>query len=156
MPGSGKSTIGRLVARRLNWNFVDLDDVIKEKDGKSHAEILEFDGEKTLLAREEAHTLGLVFSNLVFSPGGSIIYSPKAMEKLRSETRVIYLALPLPEIKKRLGKKINDRGIVGLAKKGIEGLFKERAPQYKAAAHHTVDCLNLRKQEIVKRILQDA
>ena len=114
MPGSGKSTIGKKLAERLKFRFVDLDELIKEKIGRSHAEILEKDGRDALINLENQLTLELNFENTIFSPGGSIIYSLVAMEKLRAETTVIYLELQLQEIQKRLGKNPNSRGIVGL------------------------------------------
>lgn len=154
MPGSGKSTIGKLLADRLQWNFIDLDLLIKEKTGKAHDQILEEAGEKELLRLEEFYTLGLNFNRLIFSPGGSIIYSPAAMEKLKRETAIFYLALPLEEIKIRLGDELYDRGIVGLKEKGIEGLFKERAPAYRACAHHTLNCQGFSEEKIIESIQQ--
>ncbi|MBI4992478.1 MAG: shikimate kinase [Candidatus Harrisonbacteria bacterium] len=153
MPGSGKSTVGKLLASRLNLNFVDLDLLIKEKTGKTHQEILEKSGDKELLKLEEQYTLQLNFANTVFSPGGSIIYSPAAMAKLIRETNIFYLNLPLEEIKKRLGENIDYRGIVGLKEKGIEGLFEERVPAYQSCAHYTLDCHGFDEKRIAEGIL---
>ncbi len=153
MPGAGKSTIGKILAKQLDFQFVDLDILIKEKEGRSHADILEKDGMEALLQAEEKYTLGLDFSKTVFSPGGSIIYSPKAMEKLRDETSVVYLKLPLDELCKRLGRGIKDRGIVGLKTKGLEGLFNERTPLYESFAHHAIDCSKLNDSSISDTII---
>lgn len=162
MPGAGKSTIGKVLADRLGfsagggpasgWKFVDLDVVIKEKEGKSHAEIAKKKGDDALVKIEETYTLGLDFDRVVFSPGGSIVYSPRAMEKLRRETWIIYLDLPFEEIRKRLGENLETRGIVGLAQKGLEGLFAERTPFYQKYAHHIINCLNLSDAEVVQKI----
>lgn len=152
MPGAGKSTIGKLLAKKLGYKFVDLDFLIKEKEGRSHADILEKDGVEALLGVEEKHTLDLDLDKIVFSPGGSIIYSPEAMEKLKDETRIIYLELPLGDIKKRLGKNIETRGIVGLKEKGPENLFQERTPLYESFADHIIHCANLEDKKIVEKI----
>ncbi|HUZ92799.1 MAG TPA: shikimate kinase, partial [Candidatus Paceibacterota bacterium] len=88
MPGSGKSTIGKLLSKRLSFRFIDLDLFIKEKGGESHDTIANVQGESALLGLEEKYALALDLDRAVFSPGGSIIYSKKAMEKLRKETAV--------------------------------------------------------------------
>lgn len=154
MPGAGKSTIGKLLAERLRYKFVDLDILIKEKEGRSHTDILENDGEVKLLKLENDYTLGLDFSKTVFSPGGSIIYSPKAMEKLKSDTTIFYLEMPIGKIRKRLGIGLEKRGIVGLAEKGLQKLFEERTPVYKSYADHTIDCSSLSDKSIANVILQ--
>ena len=97
MPGSGKSTAGKALAKSLGWDFIDLDIYIKEKTGRGHEVILDEDGEKALLALEENFTLGIDLNRVVFSPGGSIIYSRAAMKKLKEETLVVYLETPLAE-----------------------------------------------------------
>lgn len=134
MPGSGKSTAGRTLAEKLGWNFIDLDIYIQEKTGRGHAAILDKDGEKALLALEEKFTLEIDMDRVIFSPGGSIIYSPAAMKKLKKETLIVYLETPLAVVKKRLSGIIHRRGIVGLEKKGITRLFKERKRVYEKAA----------------------
>ena len=154
MPGSGKSTIGKLVAEKLGWNFVDLDLLILEKTGLSCDKVLKEQGRSALLKLENDLTLGLSFTNLVFSPGGSIIYSVAAMEKIKRESKIIYLALPLAEIILRLGDNAdNNRGIVDFKEKGYTGLYAERVPVYERYAHHTIPCLGLTIDKIVEKIL---
>lgn len=140
MPSSGKSTIGKLLAKRLKWKFIDLDDLIKKEEGMNVNEILEQKGEKELLRLENSYTLRQNFSNVVFSPGGSIIYSDEAMGKLKKETTIIYLEAPLKDIKKRIEKHSRKEAVVGLKEKGIVNLFEERAPIYKSNADHVIDC----------------
>lgn len=159
MPGSGKSTIGKIVAQKLGWKFVDLDTLIKEKTKRSHGEILYEDGADELVRLEGLYTNGLDLKNTVFSPGGSIIYSPQAMKKLRGETLIVYLELPLAEIKKRLAASVKCRGmvgvgIVGLKEKGIEALFAERTPAYASLAHQVVRCSGLSQTEIANTIIR--
>jgi len=154
MPGSGKSTIGKLLAEKLGYKFVDLDILIKEKGGCGHEEILEKDGEAELLRLENLYTLDLDLENTIFAPGGSIIYSLPAMEKLRKETNIIYLELPFWEIKNRLGDSIDSRGIVYFREKGIIKLFQERDILYKKFSHKIIPCLGLDKERLIHEILQ--
>jgi shikimate kinase len=153
MPGSGKSTVGRLLAQKLGWQFIDLDVLIKEKSGRSHSEILKQDGERALLILEEKYTLDANLEDTVFSPGGSIIYSKAAIEKLKNDTRIFYLDLPFREIVTRLGEGVQDRGIVGLQSKTLEELFEERTAQYRLAAHHVFDCHGFSEKMIADGIV---
>ncbi len=155
MPGSGKSTIGKLIAHQLGWNFVDLDILILEKTSVSHDKILDEQGQEALLKLENDLTVELPFTNLVFSPGGSIIYSQEAMEKIKHESKIIYLELPLTEIQRRLGNNAdNSRGIVDFKEKGYVGLYTERTPVYERYAHHIIPCLDLDITTIVERVLR--
>ncbi len=156
MPTSGKSTIGKLVADKLGWDFIDLDDLIKEKSGKSYDEILEKDGEKKLLNLENQYTLEINFegSDIIFSPGGSLIYSAEAMEKVAKETKIIYIELPLKEIEIRLGLRPVKGGIVGLKEKGLKKLFEERDVAYRKFADHIIKADNLSEEELVIKVLK--
>ena len=153
MPGSGKSTIGKMVSAKLCVPCVDLDEYIKEREGVSSQQILEQRGEQELLRLEELYTLALDHRGTVFSPGGSIIYSSPAIEKLISETVIVYLAFPLTEIRQRLGKEIGRRGIVGLKEKGLDLLFQERVPLYERCSHHTIFCEGLGRDDVVLKII---
>jgi len=155
MPTSGKSTIGKILAEKLGWHFIDLDDLIKEKTGKSYDEILDQEGEKKLLDLENKYTLELDFENLdiIFSPGGSIIYSPEAMEKIKKETRIIYIELPLNEIENRLELRPIKGGIVGLKEGGLKKLFEERDLVYRDFADNIIKADGFKEIELVEIIL---
>ena len=157
MPGAGKSTIGKQLAKKLDYYFLDLDVFIKEKEGRSHAEIAKAKGDAELLRLEEECALGLTLDKTVFSPGGSIVYSEPAMDKLQKETEIFYLELPFTEIQRRLGRGAKNRGIIGLpgqglAEKGLQGLYDERSALYKKFAHHIINCHYISDEEVVKQI----
>ncbi|MEK7211715.1 MAG: shikimate kinase [Patescibacteria group bacterium] len=152
MPGAGKSTIGKMLAEKLKFGFIDLDDVIQEKEGRSAGVILRERGGDELIRLEESFALSLDFNNAVFAPGGSIIYSSQVMSKLKFETLIIYLKLSLAEIKKRLGGEDENRGIVRLAELGWPALFEERAALYDRWADNTVDCDGLGLDDLLEKI----
>ncbi len=156
MSGVGKSTIGTMVAERLDFAFIDLDAVIKEKEKESHVSILNRVGDRKFLEMEERHALNVPLANAVFSPGGSIVYSARAVEKISDESIVFYLKLPLSQLISRVGHNVgawDRRGIVGLKEKGLEKLFHEREPLYEEVAHHVIACDNLSDEEVVSRIM---
>lgn len=155
MPGSGKSTIGKRLANELGWEFVDLDLVILEKTGISHDKILAEEGRQALLDLENRFTLELQFEKIVFSPGGSLVYSPAAMDKAVKESVMLYLEVPLSEIVSRLGNNAdNSRGIVDFKEKGFAGLFAERTPLFKQYARHTISGAGLTENEVFEAARQ--
>ena len=143
MPGAGKSTIGKLLAKEMGFKFVDIDLLIPSIDKRREEEILAF---------EEGYVLALDCLQTVVAPGGSIVYSKKAMTKLSKETTVIYLKRSFSEIKKRLANKIEGRGIVWHGCKSLEELFKERRPLYNGFAHYKIDCAGLSDKKIIRKI----
>jgi shikimate kinase len=153
MPGAGKSTIGRQLAGRLNWQFIDLDLILEENIGQKLAEFIKEKGEQAFLDLEEKSALKFNLANAVFSPGGSIVYCSKAMKKIKQETAIFFLDLPVEEIKKRLGNNPETRGIIGLASKGLENLFEERRALYKKYSDYVIFCQNGGDEEIIEKIL---
>ncbi|MBI5221092.1 MAG: shikimate kinase [Candidatus Liptonbacteria bacterium] len=154
MSGSGKSTVGKIIAESLAWPFVDLDEVIREKAGMSHADLLAQIGDEEFKRRAEEWALQMDTRGTVFAPGGSIIYYPSVMEKLRAECVVVYLRLSLPEIIRRAGDNAdNHRGIVGFAERGWAGLIAERAPLLEQYAHQALDADDLSAEEAAQNIL---
>lgn len=151
MPGSGKSTIGKFLAKELNLEFVDLDNLIEKKYSSGTQEYIDEHGEDSkdgLIKLEEKETLNLDLRKKVFSPGGSIIYGQKSMRKIKSQTIVIYLKLPLAILKTRLSN-LDTRGIVGLKKYGFNKLFAIRSPHYEKNADITID-ISDESEEITK------
>lgn len=152
MPGSGKSTLGKLLARDLKYKFIDLDELILKEVSLSPHDYMIKNGEQGLLELEEKLTMRLDFKNKIFSPGGSIVFSRKAMEKLKKETMIIYLKVDLKKLKSRI-KNIDTRAIIGLTKFGFDKLFKIRSPLYEAGADITIKITNESSLKIKDKIL---
>ncbi len=149
MPGSGKSTIGKIIAENLGRLFIDLDILIKERTGRSHAEILSEKGGRDFIRMEGNFAMEVNLAGIVFSPGGSIVYSDEAMKKIKNESKIIYLSLSVDEIRERLGGAADGRGIVGLKEKGLDVLFGERDALCRSYADEVLDCGGLSKNDIV-------
>ena len=79
MPGTGKSVVGRALADRLGYNFVDVDDLIVEAAGKTLPEILRTDGLDSFVELEGRVGEDLNFEDTVIATGGSMVLSGKAM-----------------------------------------------------------------------------
>lgn len=154
MPGVGKSTIGKKLAEKLSWKFLDLDIFLREKTQKSPSELIQKIGEPGFLQMEAVATMGLDLQETVFAPGGSIIYAAPAMEKLKKETKIFYLSLPLAEIRKRLEENLETRGIIGLNEKGLENLYRERAALYRKYAGSEISCVDRSPEQIIDDLIQ--
>lgn len=155
MPGSGKSTIGVVLAKVLGYKFIDSDLVIQETYHKLLHELIEEHGIKGFWQIENDVNASIDVTNCVIATGGSAVYGPKAMEHFREIGTVVYLQLPLEEIVERLGD-LNQRGVTLHNGQTITDLYQERLPLYEQYAHITVHCEKKMLREIVKEIAENA
>ena len=142
MAGVGKSTIGRVLAKALDYTFVDLDEYIREKHGKIVQEIIDGENELALMQLEKQRMYEIRLNRRVVALGGSIVYHPNLMEYLRKRTTLVYLYDSFENIEKRLTS-ASKRGIVGLKEKSLRQIYNERKPLYSRYANITVDCRNI-------------
>ena len=151
MPGVGKSTVGVLLAKALSRRFTDTDVLIQAAEGRRLQDIIDSEGLEAFCRTEERYILGLECRGHVIATGGSVVYSAAAMEHLRAGGAVVYLALPLAQLKKRL-RNLDSRGVVMAPGETIEELYEERRPLYEKYAHHVVQCAGLRHEDVVAAI----
>ena len=153
MAGVGKSTIGRSLSEALGLDFIDLDEYIRKKDGKSIQKIIDDEGEQALLELEKRRMYELNLKRTVVSPGGSIIYHPDLMEYLQQNSTLVYL----DDSFENIGRKLTDvpsRGIVGLRGKPLRQVYDERRPLYARYADMTIDSQGKLEDQIVVEILR--
>ena len=137
MPSCGKSTLGRMLAKDLGYDFIDTDDVIIERNGCPLKDILDNEGLDGFIRREEEAVCSVNVENTVIATGGSVVYSPKAMEHLKSLGRIVYICLDYKEVENRLGD-LHERGVAIAPGKTLRDLFDERAPLYNKYANLVV------------------
>lgn len=137
MPGAGKSSAGVLAAKALGMGFVDTDIEIQRIHGKTLSELIASRGTQDFLKLEEEALYTLEAKNCVIATGGSAVFSQKGMEKLKESGTAVYMEVPLPELKKRLGN-IATRGVVCEQGEGIDRLFAKREPLYLLHADITI------------------
>ena len=153
MPGSGKSTIGVLLAKALGMGFVDTDLVIQETYGCLLRDLIKQRGIRGFLEAEEAVICSLHPENCVVATGGSAVCSPRAMEYLQALGRIIYLAVPLGEVERRV-KNITTRGIAMEAGDSLRDVYAARVSLYLRYADCVVDCRDKTIEETVDAVLQ--
>ena len=155
MAGVGKSVIGKELAKELLYRFIDTDELIEKKFNLKLQEIIDQWGEERFLEIEEQTILKLgKLDHSVISPGGSVIYSEKAMKFLKTISVVVFLNAPLENIEKRIPDQ-SMRGIVGLKTKNLIDLFYERLSLYKKYTDQTIEMSeNFRIDTVIKEIIQ--
>ena len=137
MPGSGKSTVGVLLAKMLGYNFIDADLLIQQREGKKLYEILEEKGNAYFAKVEDEVNASIEVENTVIATGGSVVYGEAAMAHLKSIGKVVYLKVPLRELERRI-KNFATRGIQMEPGQTLGDLLDERAPLYEKYADLTV------------------
>jgi shikimate kinase len=152
MPGSGKSTVGIVLAKLISCNFVDTDVLIQISQGRTLQDIVDTEGYMALREIEERILLKLDCFDHVIATGGSAVYSHAAMTHLKSDGVVVFLNVELPILESR----IHDFATRGLAKRpdqSIEDLFEERFVLYTKYADITIECKDLTQEEVCKDII---
>lgn len=153
MPGSGKSTVGVLLAKTLGFDFIDTDLTLQQREGALLQNIINERGTEVFLDLEQAAICSVACENSVISPGGSCVCRERAMAHLKKLGRIVYLRLPLEEVEARLNN-ISTRGIAMEPGQTLRDLYEYRAPLYERWADVTVDCAGQHLEETVAAVLR--
>lgn len=152
--GSGKTSVGRVVADALGCLFLDLDEVIVKKAGRSIPEIFAADGEAAFRELErqalEKTVAKYAESTAVLALGGGTVTVPGAVQLLQEKTLCIYLRATLDTLKENLAGATDGRPLAG---EGWEERLKQREPLYEASAHIILDSDGLTPEEIADEII---
>lgn len=152
MPGCGKSTVGVVLAKAANMDFVDSDLVIQREMGMKLSEIIERHGDDGFRDIENRVNASLDAANSVIATGGSVVYGEEAMRHLKALGKVVYLKLSCAAITERLGD-LHARGVTIRPGWTLRDLYDERCPLYERWADLVIDCEHLRLREVVEAIL---
>ncbi|NLM13783.1 MAG: shikimate kinase [Epulopiscium sp.] len=151
MPGSGKSTLGVILAKTLKMPFVDTDIIIQQNQNRLLQEIIEEDGIDAFLSIEEKAILDLDVEGTVIATGGSVVLKPEGMKYLKEIGFVVYLQLPYMEIEKRI-RNITTRGIVMKKGQSLLQVYDERVPLYEKYADATIRCMGKTMEQITEEV----
>jgi len=154
--GSGKSTVGKIIADELFLSFLDTDEEIETRTGASIDWIFDLEGEDGFRKRESSILQDMAKRNsIVLSTGGGIILSEENRELLSSRGTVFYLATPISVQLERTAKD-KDRPLLknGDPEKILTKLQKDRESLYEAVADHVVNTENKSSQEVASEIIK--
>ncbi len=141
MPGCGKSTVGRQLARQLGRRFVDSDAQIEQEIGGSIREYFEREGEAAFRDIEQA-VIGAITrdDDLVLATGGGVVLRPANRDALHGRCTVFYLRSTAEELARRMRHDTQRPLLQGGDKlRKLRELFRERDPLYRRTAHYVVE-----------------
>jgi shikimate kinase len=139
--GSGKSAVGRRLARDIRAEFVDSDAVIEERTGVEISYIFEKEGETGFRRREQEALEELTdLSGIVLATGGGSVLAPENRSRLAERGRVVYLQASIPQLLERTSHNRNRPLLAkGDPEKTLMGLLEQRDPLYREIADFCVD-----------------
>lgn len=158
--GCGKTVVGRQLAQRLGWSFIDTDQTIEEQAGRTIREIFETDGEMAF-RRMEADLLddALAHQRCVISAGGGAVLARRNRKAIRSNGVCVWLTAPAEELQRRIEAdtrsaaqrpELTNRS--GLQE--VEAVLQARLPVYEATAEHVVSTAGRSIEQVVDAVLE--
>ena len=153
MPGSGKSTVGVILAKSTSHDFIDTDVLIQSQQQQSLQNIMDTQGYLALREIEEQALLGLNLDNHIISTGGSAVYSEAAMHHLKQSSLIVFLNVSQSTLNKRISN-YETRGIAKRPEQSFAELFQERSLLYKRYADITIHSDEMTQDEVCEAILK--
>ena len=154
VPGAGKSTVGQLLAGKLNRDFVDTDQVIEQQAGKSISDIFIQDGEPAFRAHErKVVAQALDNENCVISVGGGALIDADTRRLVASQD-CVWLQAGLSQAVDRVGMNKNRPLLLGNVRGQLADLMAAREPLYIECAKHVVDTNNMTPEQVVEVIVE--
>lgn len=137
-PGSGKSSVGKALAKELDRDFIDVDSRIEDVVGKPIRDIFADEGEEHFRMLEESATLELIQTDAVVSLGGGAVLSQKVRDALKDHD-VVWLKVSIGQATRRVGMNNVRPLLLGNVRGRLIELLRERTPLYEAVATTTID-----------------
>ena len=155
-PGSGKSTVGRVLSQKLNRNFVDTDALIEETTGKKIADIFLINGEEEFRRIEREVVLSALESqDSVISLGGGSVLDEDVQSALSKLPEVIFLDVSISNAAPRVGFNRDRPLLLGNPRQQWIALMEKRRPIYERVATRTISTDNRKAHEVVAELLPE-
>ena len=152
MPGSGKSTVGVILAKMLAKSFLDTDILIQNREMRTLQDIVDREGHMALRRVEERVLLDVDCRDTVIATGGSAAYSEPAMRHLQDIGTVVFLHTDLDTLQRRIGN-YHTRGLAKRPEQSFEDLFAERLQLYRRYAEVVIETSLLGQEEVSELIM---
>lgn len=157
--GSGKTTVGRILADRLGWTFVDTDAEIERIAGSEIPVLFQTEGETAFRDRESSVVRAVCAGEgQVISTGGGVVLRPENVAVLRDAAHVVWLTARPDVIVARVGGRAQTRPVLARGANDllthVLTLLGERGPCYQSAAHRIVDTSDRSPSSVVGEIIR--
>jgi shikimate kinase len=152
MPGSGKSTVGVILAKMIAKRYLDTDILLQNIEKRSLQDIVDKEGHMALREVEQRVLLGIQCRNHIVATGGSAAYSEPAMMHLKSIGIIVFLHADLPTLNRRIHN-YETRGLAKRPDQSFQDLFDERLVLYEKYAEITVQSSNLTQDQVCDAIV---
>ena len=157
--GTGKTVVGKALAKKLNRTFVELDSLIEQKAGKSIPEIFQQDGEVRFREFEIEVTKEIAErENTVIACGGGLVLNKINIDRLKTNSLIVYLTASPEVILKRTSGDRGERPLLNVPDRvsEIRELLEFRKPFYERAADITIDTSKPDISSVVEQIISTA
>jgi len=154
MPGSGKSTVGVILAKMIAKRFLDTDILLQNIEKRSLQDIVDNDGHMALRGVEQKVLLGIQCSNHIIATGGSAAYSEPAMMHLKENGVIVFLHADLTALNQRIHN-YETRGLAKRPDQSFQDLFEERLALYEKYADITIRSSNLTQDQVCDAIVNE-
>jgi shikimate kinase len=160
--GTGKSTVGRRIAHKLGWEFLDTDDEINRLTGRTVRQIFETDGEEFF--RQVEHDVLAAACQLstphVIAGAGGIILRADNRQLLKNSRFVVWLNAPLPVLVERIGQRAakgdGHRPLIdGNPAERLQKLYVERESLYRDVSSIEIDVEGLQVQDVIDKVFTE-
>lgn len=138
--GSGKTTVGNLLAQQLGYGFVDTDNALQEAIGTSIAHLVEKEGWSAFRKKEKETLRRVTADRMVIATGGGIVLAEENRQFMQENGFVMYIDVPVAILTERLQKNPNEASRPSLTGQGlleeIQEIMQEREALYREVAHY--------------------
>jgi len=152
MPGSGKSTVGVILAKMLGLSFLDTDILIQREENRTLQDIVDTDGHMVLRDIEQRVLLTVDCEDHVIATGGSAAYSDAAMKHLGKNGEIIFLQASLTALNIRIHN-YETRGLAKAPGQSFQDLFDERLRLYQMYSDFTIESSQLTQDQVCDTIV---
>lgn len=140
MPGTGKSTVGVVLAKKMCFSFIDTDLLLATKHERPLYQIIREQGFDGFIKLEGGIGEALQADKTVVATGGSMIFSDSAMVHLKRIGTVVYLDTDISVLERRINRNMFERGVATARPMTVHEIYEYRKPLYEKYADITIKC----------------